>query len=357
MGTQTLRMLAIWGMSMLVVPVTGAAIGPSIAAPAAIEGAGATFPAPLFAEWARIYTEKTGIAIHYAAMGSGAGIERIQRKEVDFAATDAPLTPEAQQRMGIAQFPVVIGGVVPVVNIAGINPGALTLNGQVLGDIYLGKIRKWSDPAIASLNPGLSLPNSNITVVHRADASGTTFLWTDYLAKVNHDWQSRIGSGTRVDWPVGVSGIGNQGVASYVQRTRMSIGYVEYAYARINYLSHVALLNKDGLRVQPTRDGFAAALATSNWQQAPGFFQIPTDMPGATSWPITGASFLLLRASTEQPAQSREAMKFFSWALASGQAAAERLDYVALPADLLRQVEQAFKTEVRDTSGNAVWQP
>jgi phosphate transport system substrate-binding protein len=327
------------------------------ASASASDGAGATFPAPLYAEWARIYAASTGIHIDYRAVGSGAGIEQIQHKDVDFAATDAPLTLAAQRTLGLAQYPVVAGGVVPVVNLSGIRPGALRLSGTVLADIYLGKIRRWSDPAIARLNQGLHLPESNITVVHRRDASGTTFLWTDFLSKLSPEWLARIGSGLVVNWPAGVSGVGNQGVASYVQRTRMSIGYVEYAYAKQNHLSHVAVENREGIYVQPTRKSFAAAVESAHWSESEGFFRILTNAPGADSWPITGASFVLLHTAAEQPARSRAAMQFFSWALSSGQAVAEELEYVALPPDLAQQVEQAFKQQIRDTAGQEVWRP
>jgi phosphate transport system substrate-binding protein len=341
----------------LLLPVLLAWLCVPWSAAAQVEGAGATFPAPLYLEWAASYQQQTGIAIRYDAIGSGAGVERIQRRQVDFAATDAPLSAEAATAAGLLQFPVVIGGVVPVVNIVGIKPGALKLSGEVLGDIYLGKIRKWNDSAITALNPDLKLPNANITVVHRSDSSGSSFLWSSYLSQRNAEWRTRMGRAQMFDWPVGVGGKGNEGVASFVQRTRVSIGYVEYAYAKSHRLSHVAVRNQSGAFVQPGVETFAAAAASAHWDSAAAFNQVLTDAPGAASWPITGASFALLPAIAETPARSMETLRFLHWALERGQLAAQHLDYVAASPELVRLIESAWATGIRDAAGNAVWPP
>src|SRR5690349_11245011 len=265
-----------------------------------ITGAGATFPYPIYAKWAEAYKAKTGAGMNYQSIGSGGGIAQIKAKTVDFGASDMPLKPEDLQAAGLMQFPAIIGGIVPVVNIDGVSSGAMKLTGPVLADIYLGKIKSWNDKAIADLNPGLKLANEPITVVRRSDGSGTTFNFTDYLAKVSPEWKTRVGSSTAVSWPEGVGGKGNEGVAAYVQRIKGSIGYVEYAYAKRNKMAHVSVQNKEGQFVQPADATFQAAAAYADWKNAPGFYQILTNQPGKTTWPITGASFILLQAKTDK---------------------------------------------------------
>jgi phosphate transport system substrate-binding protein len=320
-----------------------------------ITGAGATFPYPIYAKWAEAYKAKTGVAMNYQSIGSGGGIAQIKAKTVDFGASDMPLKPEDLQRDGLMQFPAVIGGVVPVVNLEGIAPGALRFNGPVLADIYLGRIRKWNDKPIADLNPGVKLPDGPITVVRRSDGSGTTFLWTDYLSKVSPEWKTRVGAGTAVAWPEGVGGKGNEGVAAYVQRIKGSIGYVEYAYAKRNRMAHAAVQNREGQFVQPDDDTFQAAAAFADWKNAPGFYQILTDQPGKQSWPISGASFILMHQKQDKPASAVEVMKFFDWALKSGQKMASELDYVPMPDPVVKVIADAWKAQVKDASGKALW--
>jgi phosphate transport system substrate-binding protein len=318
-------------------------VAAGIAHAAEITGAGATFPFPLYAKWAEAY------------IGSGGGIKQIQAKTVDFGASDAPLNADELQKLGLMQFPAVIGGVVPVVNLDGIAPGAMRLTGPVLADIYLGKIKKWNERPIADLNPGLKLPDENIAVVRRSDGSGTTFLFVDYLAKVSEEWRTKVGVSTAVSWPDGVGGKGNEGVASYVQRIKGAIGYVEFAYAKRNRMAHVALRNKDGQFVQPDDLTFQAAAAYADWKNAPGFYQILTDQPGKDSWPITGASFILLHTRADKPQNTAEVLKFFDWALRNGQAMATELDYVPMPASVVPLITEAWRTQIRNASGKAVW--
>jgi phosphate transport system substrate-binding protein len=320
-----------------------------------ITGAGATFPYPIYAKWAEAYKAKTGVAMNYQSIGSGGGIAQIKAKTVDFGASDMPLKPEDLQKDGLMQFPAVIGGVVPVVNLEGIAPGALRFNGPVLADIYLGRIRKWNDKPIADLNPGVKLPDGPITVVRRSDGSGTTFLWTDYLSKVSAEWKSRVGAGTAVAWPEGVGGKGNEGVAAYVQRIKGSIGYVEYAYAKRNRMAHAAVQNREGQFVQPDDDTFQAAAAFADWKNAPGFYQILTDQPGKQSWPISGASFILMHQKQDKPASAVEVMKFFDWALKSGQKMASELDYVPMPDPVVKVIADAWKAQIKDAGGKALW--
>jgi phosphate transport system substrate-binding protein len=312
-------------------------------APARLHGAGATFPQPAYAAWSAQYRHESGTEIAYDAVGSGEGVARVERGATDFGATDAPLDLETLARQGLFQFPAVIGAVVPVVNVPGIGAGQLKLTGQVLADIYLGKVRRWNDPAIAALNPGLALPPVNITVVHRADPSGTTFLWSDYLSKVDARWQSAIGAATTLDWPVGVGGIGNEGVASYVQRTRASIGYVEYAYARQHKLTGVSLRNREGAFVQPGKASFMAAVAAAPWHRAADLHQVLTNEPGAASWPIMGASFILLPLQAGRAERSMAAMAFFAWAMTAGQDIAEGLGYVPVPTEAVALVRQGWR--------------
>jgi phosphate transport system substrate-binding protein len=317
-----------------------------------VTGAGASFPAPIYAKWADAYNKATGARINYQSVGSGAGIKQIKSKTVDFGATDAPLTDEELAKDGLIQFPTVIGGVVPVVNVKGITPGQLKLTGAVLGDIYLGKIAKWNDPAIAALNPGVALPDDAIAVVRRADGSGTSFLFTNYLSKVNPEWKSKVGEGTAVNWPTGAGGKGNEGVSAFVQRLPNSIGYVEYAYAKQNKMSYVQLRNKDGNYTKPEDDSFKAAAAGADWSKS--FYQVLTEQAGKDAWPITGATFILMHKAQDKPANASNALKFFDWAYASGDKSAEELDYVPLPAKVKDLARKAWADNLKDTSGKAV---
>ncbi|MGB2819034.1 MAG: phosphate ABC transporter substrate-binding protein PstS [Burkholderiaceae bacterium] len=316
-----------------------------------ITGAGATFPAPLYAKWADAYNKATGVRINYQSVGSGAGLRQIRGKTVDFGASDMPLTDEELAKDGLIQFPTVIGGVVPVVNVTGIQPGQLKLTGQVLGDIYLGKIAKWNDPAITALNPGLKLPDAAIAVVRRADGSGTTFIFTNYLSKANAEWKSKVGEGTAVNWPTGAGGKGNEGVAAFVQRLPNSIGYVEYSYAKQNKLAHSLMQNASGAFVAPDDATFKAAAVGADWKKS--FYQILTNQPGKDAWPITGATFIMMHAKQDKPQQAQAALKFFDWAYASGDKMSEDLDYVPLPPVVEDMVRQHWG-KVADTAGKAV---
>ncbi len=320
-----------------------------------ITGAGATFPYPVYAKWAEAYKAKSGVGMNYQSIGSGGGIAQIKAKTVDFGASDMPLKQEDLQSAGLMQFPAIVGGVVPVVNLVGVAPGAIKLTGALLADIFLGRIRQWNDKAIAALNPGVQLPADAISVVHRSDGSGTTFIWTDYLAKVSPDWKSKVGSSTAVSWPEGVGGKGNEGVAAYVQRIKGSIGYVEYAYAKRNNMTHALVQNKDGQFVQPSNSSFQAAAANADWKGSPGFYQILTDQPGKSAWPITGASFILMHAKQDKPQNAAEVLKFFDWSFRNGQKLAEELDYVPLPENVTRLIEDAWKTQIKDATGKAAW--
>jgi len=316
-----------------------------------ITGAGATFPAPLYAKWADAYNKSTGARVNYQSVGSGAGLRQIRGKTVDFGASDMPLTDEELAKDGLVQFPTVIGGVVPVLNVAGIETRQLRLTGQLLGDIYLGKITKWNDPAIAKLNPGVKLPDTPIAVVRRADGSGTTFIFTNYLSKVNAEWKSKVGDGTAVNWPIGVGGKGNEGVAAFIQRLPNSIGYVEYAYAKQNKLTYALLQNAAGAFVAPDDDTFKAAAAGADWKKS--FYQILTDQPGKEAWPITGATFILMHARQDKPQQAQAALRFFSWAYANGDRMSEELDYVPLPAAVEDSIRQQWG-RITDASGARV---
>jgi phosphate transport system substrate-binding protein len=320
-----------------------------------ITGAGATFPYPIYAKWADAYKKQTGAGMNYQSIGSGGGIAQIKAKTVDFGASDAPLKQADLQAAGLMQFPAIIGGIVPVVNIEGVAPGALKLTGPLLADIYLGKVKSWGDKAIAELNPGLKLPNDPITVVRRSDGSGTTFNFTDYLSKVSDDWKSKVGSATAVSWPEGVGGKGNEGVAAYVQRIKGSIGYVEYAYAKKNNMSHALVRNKDGQYPKPDFATFQAAAAYADWAHAPGYYQIITDSPGKDSWPIAASSFILLHTTQDKPENALQAMKFFAWAFQNGDKMAEELDYVAIPDNLVKMIEASWKSQIKDSAGKPIW--
>jgi len=319
-----------------------------------ITGAGATFPYPIYAKWADAYRKATGVGLNYQSIGSGGGIKQITAKTVDFGASDAPMKAEDLEKHGLIQFPAIMGGVVPVYNVKGVEAGKLRLSGKVLAGIYLSKIAKWNDPAIARLNPGVRLPDQAISVVHRSDGSGTTFLFTNYLSKVSADWKSTVGEGTAVKWPTGVGGKGNEGVANYVARIDGSIGYVEYAYARQNRLAHAQMANKAGQFVAPDDESFKAAAAGADWAKTPGMQVILTDQPGARSWPITGASFILMHRVQEKPENAAEVLKFFDWCFKSGGGMAAELDYVPMPAAVVKLVQSQWKL-LRDPAGKPVY--
>jgi len=329
----------------------------SAATAADITGAGATFPYPIYAKWAEAYKAKTGTGMNYQSIGSGGGIKQITAKTVDFGASDMPLKAEELEKGGLIQFPTVMGGVVPVVNIEGIKPGEMKLTGKVLADIYLGKITKWSDPAIAELNKGMKLPGSEITVVNRSDGSGTTFIFTNYLSKVSPEWKDKAGSATSVAWPApnGAGGKGNEGVASFVQRLKGSIGYVEYAYAKQNKLTYTLLQNREGQFVKPYDKSFQAAAAGADWKHAPGFYEILTDEPGKDSWPITGATFILFHKSQANSEKAKEVLKFFDWAYKDGDQLALGLDYIPMPDAVVALIHAEWKDKIKDASGKPIW--
>ncbi|WP_374585382.1 phosphate ABC transporter substrate-binding protein PstS [Ideonella dechloratans] len=332
--------------------LAGAALVVATAASAQdVTGAGASFPAPVYAKWADAYNKATGARINYQSVGSGAGIKQIKAKTVDFGASDMPLKDEDLAKDGLLQFPTVMGGVVPVVNIAGLKPGQLKLTGPVLAEIFLGKVTKWNDPAIAGLNAGVKLPDAQIAVVHRADGSGTSFLFTNYLSKVSPEWKEKVGDGTAVNWPAGVGGKGNEGVSSYVLRLQNSIGYVEYAYAKQNKMTHAALKNKDGQYVQPDDMTFKAAAAGAAWDKS--FYQVLTEQPGKESWPISGATFILMHKVQAKPEQAAAALKFFDWSYANGDKMAADLDYVPMPDSVKALIHKEW-AGIKDGAGKVV---
>ncbi len=312
-----------------------------------ITGAGATFPFPIYSKWADAYKKETGNGLNYQSIGSGAGIKQIQAKTVTFGATDAPLKAEQLEKDGLVQWPMVMGAIVPVVNLEGVKPGELVLDGEMLADIYLGKITKWDDPAIKKLNANVKLPSEAIAVVRRSDGSGTTFNFTDYLSKASADWKNKVGSNTAVEWPVGVGAKGNEGVAGNVGQTKNAIGYVEYAYAKQNKLTYVALVNKAGKTVQPTVEAFQAAASNADWAKAPGYYVILTDQPGEKSWPITASTFILMHKEPTDKAASAEAVKFFKWAFAKGDKMAEELDYIPMPDSVVKLIEKTWSSDIK----------
>jgi phosphate transport system substrate-binding protein len=318
-----------------------------------VTGAGATFPAPLYAKWASDYSNATKVKVNYQSVGSGAGIKQIKAKTVDFGASDMPLVDADLAKDGLVQFPTVIGGVVPVVNVKGIQPGQLKMTGEVLGNIYLGKITRWNDAAITALNPGVALPDAPIAPVRRADGSGTTFIFTNYLSKVNAEWKSQVGEGTAVNWPTGAGGKGNEGVSAFVQRLPNSIGYVEYAYAKQNRMSHVMMKNAAGNFVGPDDSTFKAAAASADWNKS--FYQILTQQPGKDAWPLTGATFILMHKSQDKPEQAAAALKFFDWAYANGDTAAANLEYVPLPANVKDLVRKQWASIVDGAGKPVAW--
>ncbi|WP_027804127.1 phosphate ABC transporter substrate-binding protein PstS [Paraburkholderia dilworthii] len=314
-----------------------------------ITGAGSTFAAPIYTKWADAYQKSGGGKVNYQGIGSSGGIKQIVAKTVDFAGSDAPLKDDELAKDGLFQFPTVVGGVVPVVNVPGVKPAELVLSGEVLGDIYLGKIKKWNDPAIVALNPKAKLPDTDIAVVRRADGSGTSFIWTNYLSKVNTEWKSKVGEGSTVNWPTGTGGKGNDGVAAFVQRLPGAIGYVEWAYAKQNHMTYVALKNSTGTVVEPKTETFKAAAAGADWSKS--FYQILTNEPGKNAWPIVGATFVLLHTAQDKPAQGTETLKFFDWAFKNGTQAANDLDYISLPESVVSEIKTQWKSKVKDASG------
>ena len=330
-----------------------AVVACSVAAQAQdVTGAGASFPAPVYAKWADAYNKATSARINYQSVGSSAGIKQIKAKTVDFGATDAPLKDEELAADGLIQFPTVIGGVVPVVNIQGVRPGQLRLNGQVLGDIFLGKVTKWNDPAVAALNPGVTLPDATIAVVRRADGSGTSFVFTNYLSKVNAEWKTKVGEGQAVNWPTGAGGKGNEGVSAFVQRLPNSIGYVEYAYAKQNKMSFTLMQNQAGQFVAPDDLTFKAAAANADWNKS--FHQVLTNQSGAQSWPITAATFIVMHKVQEKPQNATTALKFFDWAYKDGDKMADDLDYVPMPPAVKQLVAKLWADNLKDTAGKPV---
>jgi phosphate transport system substrate-binding protein len=331
------------------------ALGAAGATKADISGAGATFPAPVYAKWAETYKAQTHIQLNYQAIGSGGGIKQIEAKTVDFGASDKPLKPDVLNTAGLTQFPTVVGGVVPIMNLPGIKPGQIHMTGSVLADIYMGAIKKWNDPQIAALNRGLPLPNLPITVVHRSDGSGTSFLFTTYLSMKNPTWASKVGGNDSVQWPTGLGGKGNDGVAAFVKQTLGSIGYVEYAYAKQNHMTYALMQNKQGAFVSPTAANFAAAASHGDWSKAPGFYLLLLDQPGATSWPITGATFILVYKQQANAETGASVLKFFDWAYKNGDPAAAALDYVTLPAPVKALVRKSWATQIKGANGQPVY--
>jgi phosphate transport system substrate-binding protein len=342
----------------LIHTVAAAAVAAVIVSPtmaADISGAGATFPYPIYAKWADAYKKETGIGLNYQSIGSGGGIKQIQNKTVTFGASDAPLKGDELNKSGLVQFPMVMGGIVPVVNLEGVKPGELVIDGPTLAKMFLGELKSWDDPAIAKLNPNVKLPKQAIAVVHRSDGSGTTYNFVYYLSEVSADFKSKVGVNTSVQWPVGIGAKGNEGVANNVANTKGSVGYVEYAYAKQNKLTFTEMVNKDGKPVAPTSEAFQAAAANADWKSQPGFGVILANQPGATSWPMTAATWILMYKTPQDAANSTEALKFFDWAYRKGGKMAEELDYVPMPANVVKDVEQTWSAEIRDANGKPLF--
>jgi phosphate transport system substrate-binding protein len=331
--------------------LSGALLGTATQA-ADITGAGSTFAAPIYTKWADAYHKTGGGRVNYQGIGSSGGLKQVIAKTVDFAGSDSPLKDDELAKAGLFQFPTVVGGVVPVINLPGVKPGELTLSGPVLGDIYLGKIKQWNDPAIAALNPKIKLPDTDIAVVRRADGSGTSFIWTHYLAQVNPAWKSKVGEGTTVNWPTGIGGKGNDGVAAFVQRLPGALGYVEWAYAKQNKMAYASLKNSAGSVVQPETETFKAAAAGADWSKT--FYQILTDEPGKDAWPVVGATFVLLHTAQDKPDHGKETLKFFDWAFKNGTQAAQDLDYIPLPDAVQTEIRTQWSSKVKDGSGKPV---
>jgi phosphate transport system substrate-binding protein len=342
-------------LSCVVAAGTFAVVSISTAYAVDISGAGATFPYPIYATWAAAYKKETGVGLNYQSIGSGGGIKQIEAKTVVFGATDAPLSGADLDKNGLVQFPTVMGGIVPVVNIDGVAPGTLVLDGPTLAKIFLGDVKYWDDPAIKSHNGGTNLPHQAIAVIHRSDGSGTTFNFTDYLNQASPEWKAKVGSATAVEWPGGIGAKGNEGVAANVAQTRGSIGYVEYAYAKQNKLTYTKMINRDGQTVAPTAETFQAAAANADWNSVPGYGVILANQPGAQSWPMTAATFILIhKQPTNRPAAA-EALKFFAWAFAKGAKMAEELDFVPMPASVVGSVEDMWSREIKDASGKPLY--
>ncbi|MBZ0091513.1 MAG: phosphate ABC transporter substrate-binding protein PstS [Sulfuricellaceae bacterium] len=320
-----------------------------------ITGAGATFPYPIYSKWAEAYKAKSGVGMNYQSIGSGGGIKQIKAKTVDFGASDMPLKADALQKDALMQFPTVMGGIVPVVNLDGVKSNEIKLTGELVAEIFMGKITKWNDPKLVALNKGVKLPNQTITVVHRSDGSGTTFIFTNYMSKVSTEWKDKIGNDTSVAWPVGTGGKGNEGVANFVKQIKGSIGYVETAYAKQNKMTYTELKNKDGVFVSANDESIKSAAAGADWKNAPGFYEILTDEPGKKSWPIAGATFILMHTSQEKPANAMEVLKFFDWAYANGDKMASDLDYIPMPDTVVKQIHDAWKAHIKDVSGKEIW--
>ena len=321
-----------------------------------ITGAGATFPYPVYAKWAEAYKAQTGVGLNYQSIGSGGGIKQITANTVNFGASDKPLVAKELAAGGdLVQFPTVIGGVVPVINVEGVKPGEMKLTGEILAAIYMGKITKWDDAKIKADNKGLKLPNTDITVVHRSDGSGTSFIFTTYLSQVSPEWKSSVGADTAVQWPAGMGGKGNEGVAANVKSIKNSIGYVEYAYALQNKMDYVELKNLDGHYVKPVAENFKAAAANAKWSADEHFYQVLTNQPGKDSWPISGATFILMHAKQDNAETAKDVLKFFDWAYSNGDKLASDLDYVPLPANVTKMIRDSWKVQIKAADGKAVW--
>jgi phosphate transport system substrate-binding protein len=332
-----------------------AVVAGALAHAADLSGAGATFPAPIYAKWAETYKKESGVGLNYQAIGSGGGIKQIKAKTVDFGASDKPLKVQELNESGLYQFPTVVGGVVPVVNIPGVAPGALKLNGTVLADIFLGEIKRWNDPRIAQLNPGLRLPGLPVTVVHRSDGSGTSFLFTTYLSMKNSAWAAKVGGNDSVEWPVGQGGKGNDGVAAFVKQTPGSIGYVEYVYIQQNHMAFVDMQTRDGHFIAPEEGAFAAAASHGDWSHAPGYYLLLLDQPGADSWPITGATFILMYKQQANAATGAGVLKFFDWAYKNGDGMAKSLSYVPLPEPVKAGIRKSWAANIKGPNGQPVY--
>ena len=339
-------------MKMKYLALTACTLCAITAQAADITGAGSTFAAPIYTKWADSYQKAGGGKVNYQGIGSSGGIKQIIAKTVDFAGSDAPLKDDELHKNGLFQFPTVVGGVVPAINVSGVKPGEMTLSGEVLGDIYLGKIKKWNDPAIAALNLKLKLPDTDIAVVRRADGSGTSFIWTNYLSKVNTEWKSKVGEGATVNWPTGTGGKGNDGVAAFIQRLPGAIGYVEWAYAKQNKMTYVGMKNASGTVVEPKTETFKAAAAGADWSKS--FYQILTNEPGKNAWPVVGATFVLLPTTQQKAAQGAETLKFFDWAFKNGTSAADSLDYISLPDSVVTEIKTQWKAQIKDATGKPI---
>lgn len=320
-----------------------------------LTGAGATFPYPIYSKWAEAYKAATGIGLNYQSIGSSGGIRQIRAKTVDFGASDMPLKAEELEKDGLFQFPAIIGGVVPVVNIDGVSAGQLRLTAEIIANIYMGKVTKWDHPSIVAVNPGLKLPSANINVVHRSDGSGTTFIFTNWLTKTVPEWAEKHKDGPAIKWPVGSGGKGNEGVSAMVQQLKNSIGYVEYAYAKRNKIPHAQVRNRDGNFVQPDDATFKAAAANADWANAPGFYLLLTDQKGKDAWPITGASFILMYKQQQDALTGRAVLRFFDWSFKNGGQMSTDLEYVHLPPAVIQLVQNHWKNQIKDKDSNAIW--